>query len=594
MLLYLLKLKRKEHMVSSTFLWRDAVADIQANAPFQKLRKSLLLILQLLALLCLVVAVARPYIRTKGSSEHRIVVIFDSSASMQAKDCGQSRFEQAKIRALGVVKDMGPGDTMLVITAGTKTRVEASFTSDKRSLASVISGLRPTDAGCNMRQALVLALSLVAGKSAAPPRIAVFSDGGFGNLTDLAAGNAKIIFTKIGRGCDNIAITGIDSRKTLSNDQQVFIGLKNYSRRQHSFNLEIYLNDQLMDIREETLAPSEAKHEIIKNVSGLSGRITAKLDIKDDLAADNMGSVYLEKPHKIAVLLITRGNLFLQNALNLDPRTQLTRTDSVPANFDKQKYDLVIFDRVTPPHSLPPGGYLLIDTTTAQGPGVRDTEVNRPSIIDSARSNPITAYVDFSGIRIAKAHYLKPKNWAAPIIDGENGALGIAGSSSGCSFVQIGFDLLQSDFPLRVGFPVFIANCLDNLIPSKNLSAGESIRTGQPMYIEVPPSASKIDITCPDGEKQTLKVAQSPAIFDNTEEAGVYKINGNGIKSEFTCNLVSARESDTNPRSTIKIGGKRFAASGKPVQTNREFYGPLILIVLAVLVVEWYAYHRGV
>jgi len=593
--LYLLKLRRKERVVSSTMLWRDAVADIQANAPFQKLKKSLLLLLQLLALLFLVFAIARPFIKARGMSENRIVVILDASASMQSTDMRPSRFEVAKSRTLGVVRDMGPGDTMLVITAGAKTRVVASFTSDKKALSSAISQLKPVDTGCNMRQAMVLALSLVAGKSAVPPRIAVFSDGGFNALSDLSAGNARINFIKIGRSCDNVAITGLDSRKTLSGDQQVFVGLRNYSMRERKFNLELYLNDQLLDIREETMAPGETRQEILSNTSNLDGRVTARLDISDDLTADNTGSVYLTKPRKISVLLVTKGNLFLQNALNLDTRTQLTRTDSLPADFGKHGYDLTVFDRIAPPASLPSGGYLLINASAPQGPAETGESVERPSVVDSAQNNPVTAYIDFGSVRIAKANYLKPKPWAVSVIDGEKGSLGVAGAKDNRSFVQIPFDLLQSDFPLRVGFPIFVANCIDYLAASpgaRNESSGVCIRTGQPMYIDIPPGTEQIAVTNPDGNKQSLKVTQTPLIYDDTERAGVYKISGKGIRNEFACNLASARESATAPIAAVSVGGKEFNASGRPVETNRELYGPLLLLVLAVLSFEWYVYRR--
>ncbi len=281
--LYLLKLKRKERTVSSVLLWQDAVADIQANAPFQKLKKSLLLFLQLAALLLLVLAVARPFVRARGTSENRIAVIIDASASMQSTDVSPSRFENAKSRALAVVKRMGHGDTMLVIRAGAKTQVVAPFTSDKRALASAISKIKPVDTPCNMRQAMVLALSLVAGRSTAPPRIVVLSDGLFEPLVDLSPGKARIDFVRIGRECDNVAITGMDSRKTLSGDQQVFVSLRNFSTRKHDFNLEIYLKKGdsslfparkkrelspfLVDVRAESLGPGEAKQEILSNVA---------------------------------------------------------------------------------------------------------------------------------------------------------------------------------------------------------------------------------------------------------------------------------------------------------------------------------------
>jgi len=590
--LYLLKLRRREQMVSSVMLWQDAVADIQANAPFQRLKKSLLLLLQILALLAIVLGVSRPFIRARGTSENRIVLILDASASMQSTDVSPSRFDDAKSRALDVVRRMGPGDTMLVITAGVKTRVVASFTSDKRALQGAISGLKPVDAPCNMRQAMVLALSLVAGKAAIPPRIVVLSDGLFDPLTDLAPGSATLDFIKIGSRCDNVAITGLDSRKTLSGDQQVFVSLRNFSDHARSFNLELYLQDQLLDIREEQMAPGEAKQEILSNINDAGGRVTAKIDCTDDLAADNSGSVYLAKRHKLAVLIVSPGNLFLENALNLDPRTDVARTDSLPADFSTKKYDFVVFDRVTPPANLPQGGYLLIDTSAAQGPATVGQTVDRPVIIDSSRNHPVTAYVEFTDVRMKSASYLKPEPWATGLVEGAGGPLMVAGSQQGRRFVQISFDILESDFPLHVGFPIFVANCLDWLVPPSSTAPGESIRAGQPMYVDVPPGADSISVTCPDGRCENIKVTTTPVIFDDTEHAGIYKVSGSGVNREFACNISSSQESDLKPKDMVAIGGRNVSSTGGDVRTNREFYGFLIIAALAILTFEWYAYHR--
>ncbi len=66
--MYLLRLRREERTVSSTFLWSQLVRDVEANAPWQRLRHNWLLWLQLLIALLLAFALARPFLPTAGVS----------------------------------------------------------------------------------------------------------------------------------------------------------------------------------------------------------------------------------------------------------------------------------------------------------------------------------------------------------------------------------------------------------------------------------------------------------------------------------------------------------------------------------------------
>src|SRR5437763_5395508 len=86
LLLYFLKLRRRELEVSSTLLWRKAIQDLQVNSPFQKLRRNLLLLLQLLLLLALITAFARPVTNQGTTLGHLSVVLIDRSASMSTAD----------------------------------------------------------------------------------------------------------------------------------------------------------------------------------------------------------------------------------------------------------------------------------------------------------------------------------------------------------------------------------------------------------------------------------------------------------------------------------------------------------------------------
>ncbi len=119
-LLYLLRLQRREQPVSSTLLWRQVIMDREANTLWQKLRKSLLLFLQLLTLLFFVFALIRPYINVRSQLSGRITVLLDASASMLATDVATAtgsptRFEAAKAEARKLINELGNNDQMTMI-----------------------------------------------------------------------------------------------------------------------------------------------------------------------------------------------------------------------------------------------------------------------------------------------------------------------------------------------------------------------------------------------------------------------------------------------------------------------------------------------
>src|SRR5512142_1317996 len=130
-LFYLLKRKRVIKLVSSTILWQQFLAETQASAPFQKLRKNWLLILQIILLILAVLALSRPYFAAKMKPAQLRVIILDGSASMQATDETPSRFEKARTEALKWVDSLAGSDQMVILQAGTYTEVKQSASSEK-------------------------------------------------------------------------------------------------------------------------------------------------------------------------------------------------------------------------------------------------------------------------------------------------------------------------------------------------------------------------------------------------------------------------------------------------------------------------------
>ncbi len=107
--MYLLKLRRDEAKVPSTLLWQKLVSDVEANAPWQRLRRSLLLLLQLLLVLILAFLAARPFIERPAGLAGDVVLVIDTSASMQATDAAPTRLDAAKAAAIDALRELPGG-----------------------------------------------------------------------------------------------------------------------------------------------------------------------------------------------------------------------------------------------------------------------------------------------------------------------------------------------------------------------------------------------------------------------------------------------------------------------------------------------------
>src|ERR1700722_4711209 len=85
-LVYFLKLRRPRQSVSSLALWRQVINDQRVNSPFQRFKRNLLLLLQMLLLCLIVLAAMQPFIRAAPQRAEYLPVLIDCSASMAALD----------------------------------------------------------------------------------------------------------------------------------------------------------------------------------------------------------------------------------------------------------------------------------------------------------------------------------------------------------------------------------------------------------------------------------------------------------------------------------------------------------------------------
>jgi len=587
---YLLKRKRVVKLVPSTLLWQKFLAETQASAPFQKLRKNWLLILQIIMLIFAVLALTRPFFATKAKPAQLRVVILDSSASMQATDESPSRFEVARAEALKWVDSLANNDLMVVLQAGANTEVKQSATSEKAALRRALQACAPSDSPTRLVPALKMAESLVRDQRDA--EIHLFSDGAVPNLAEFENKALPLIYHRVGKSANNIGITALDVRANPENPNQraIYVNVNNYSSNSIQTELELLLDDRLVETRPLTVAANETSPQVFIASQPRDGVFTLHLTAKDDLAADNQASIVslLRKPVK--VLLVTRGNRWLEKALRAVMGVELAISNDLtdPATG----FDFVVLDDVTP--VVWPKGNLMAIHVVNTNWFDNVLRVDSPAVVDWKATHPVLRYVTFDNVPISESLVAKTPSWAVSLVDASQASLILAGDLGRQRILWVGFDTLQSLWPYRVTFPIFVENAVDWLNPA-NANGGQLlVKAGDSFRLPLQHPEQSAEITLPGGAKKTmpLDANANEFVFGETSKQGVYRLHIGTNDTVFCVNLLDTAESNIKPRDELQLGKYTKVTATTLQRANMELWRTIAAIALAVLLFEWWFYHR--
>jgi hypothetical protein len=592
-LLYLLKLRRRELLVPSVFLWRQATDDVQANAPFQRLRASLLLLLQLIAIALLVTALAGPFVMARRLSGRTSVVVLDSSASMSAIDAGGVRFEQARRAAGELIGSMSGRDEMALIECADRARVIVPLTGRRRELQSALGRLAPTDCPGNIRDGVLLAMSLAASRSDAT--VYVVSDGAFGPVGQVA-GAARVRFVGVGEDAGNVALLAFEaSRPPGAEEHQVFVRVRNFADAPRECVLSIYHEDELLDARKLTLKAGETHGASYAAQIGEAGLLRAEIEVDDALASDNVAFASVVPPQSLSALLVGPGNLFLEQALLVLPEVEVFKTASLDASEAAAafaEHDLVIFDRVPVPAPPRAGAAMMIAAGGWPEVATLGESVAGGSMTRWDDQHPALRYVNLGAASVAKARALAPGDGARAIAHLGDAPVIVAYESPNVRALALGFDLLDSDLPLRVGFPVMLSNTvrwLTDVARRQELALG---RPGETLVAATAPELSSVQIVLPGGGQVRVPADGGQAVYGDTQRVGVYELRAGEERRRWALDLRDPVESDLAPRSELELGARRVESSGGQLRAERHLWPWLIALALVVLMAEWHLYHR--
>ncbi len=640
-LLYFLKLKRSPLVVPSTYLWKRTIEDMQVNSLWQRLRKSLLLLLQLLFVLALIIACLRPGFRSTQNIQSRRIFLLDTSASMQATDVKPTRFDAARRAISEQIDAMGSNDAVMLIAFSNRADVRQGFTSDRARLRAALDSTTVTNRTSDIGEALRAAAGLAnPGRSsfndmtdlqvaeAMPATVEIYSDGRFANIDEFNVGNLSPKFIAIGTAeASNVGIVAFSMERSLdkSGAAEAYGRIQNASPEPQTLTVELRQDERLLDAAELEMGPNETRGVSFRLPDPLTGvPYRLSIDSSDALSLDNFATTVLRPDRRLEVLVVSDGGQAIKTAFSTSVVAELARTTFVAsdqyqrwsdANFQSlgqvdstfdRVFDLVLFDSV-PVNQLPPansfvfGGSMSDATLWKTGP-----DVGPVLIVDWDRSSEILQYATMSNVRIAQGHNVEGPEGSRVLMRADNGPLMVTAPRGPFLDAVLGFGLtaqmdgksvVNSDWPLKRSFPVFLLSLMQNLGGSTNRLANQSIRPGEPALVSVPTNINDVQIVNPSGTVQSVdRDSTGQIVFTATDPTGLYRVisseKSDALLDAFVVNLSSAEETNIAAVNNLALGYQDVVSTAPSKPIRREYWRWLLGLGLMLLVAEWAVFSR--
>ncbi len=607
--LYILKVRRKRLQVSSTWLWAAAARDLQARHPFRRLILSVPLVVQALALGALAVALSRPASRGGAIIGDHVAILVDTSASMTTLDAdGTPRIHQAREAAHHIIDALGPGAEAILIDAGPTPRVVSPLDRDRRRLHDAASRIQAREA----RGALGAAVALASDRLRRLPghrRVVVVTDGALADADALRQVALPLDVVRVGAPADNAAIVRVDVRRGTDSatgrpEVQAFALIANFGAAPRDLfvtlrprNVPQALASRRLTVGAGERAPVVLTFEPAPSDAGMG--LVVELSPHDAMEADDraFGRVPLGRELPVVIAPQSASPWFVR-ALQADPDTQVLGSSLEELEAAEVPNDaLVIIDGACPAQ-IPGADFVLLNPPPGECRGVIVGEsVQGPSITSWNEADPRFRFLTLDGVHLGKAQRLSLDSPGNSLVRAQEGTVIADISPPGRTGTLVGFDVGESNWPLKASFVLFVRNLVEVTRTRRARGVSASARTGHPVQLRVPSDIQQITVQLPDGTDQKLPARGGLAVLPGAHQAGFHHVSWQGKRPGsvlLATNFVDAEESDLRPRELDTTGTERATVSeGQEMETFREWGWITALVALLLLVVDvWWLTRR--
>jgi hypothetical protein len=616
---YILRLKRRPIAVPFAHLWDRILRDKEATTMFSQLKRLLSLLLQLVLVALMLLALGDPRPVVSMEEGRHVVVLIDASASMKSIDVPQpepdlsvpedqrrpqTRLDVGKEKVRAIVRGLSGSDRLLIAQMDAAVLPLSTLTGEISDLEDAVERVEASDVRAQFARALRFAVDSLRGLGS--PEIIVVSDGALGAPVDGAGevrlGDIKLSYIPVGEGSRNVAISGFSVRRyPLDKSRyEVLLEVTNTSDEAVEVDLELYGDGELTDIVKLRLDAKESLSRFYPNLSGADEKLEARIVLKgepDLLPADNHAYALLPERRRARVQLVTKGNMYLEAALLLDEYLEVVavQPDAYPGSGE---FDITIFDTVTPVVAPRSGHLFYLDprdddnTPFKIGDSIKSDKRYTLGFDEIDTKSPLVRNVSLGDINVASGRELKGEKGDKNVGKSFKGTLLLAGRRKGYKFAALGFDIRESDLPLRIAWPMLLLNIINDFL-DEDTSYISSFRTGDVWSIPASPSVKKASLELPTGSAQTVPIKDGRAVFLG-QHAGFYKLTmGEADSSNFAANLSDPFESTIAPSKQLLVQGSEAGeVSGFDLGVRREWWIYLLASVLLITALEWVTYHR--
>lgn len=586
-LLYMLKQKAREYPFSSSMLWKEIYNNIEATKPWEKLKKNLLMFLQILTVLLLIFALMAPYLKQGGRRFDNVVIVIDTSASMgiQYND-DRTRLEEAINRACDYVDSLNETAQVTILTSNQEAGIVKTNVTDKADLRKALKALTVTDLSGDAGAAVSVVQSMV---NQWEQYEAVF-------ITDtpVELGNIEAQVINLYTDYDNLSMDYLSygtEYDEAGNPSLTVIGkITNDATEDVTTDVNLYGDDTLLMVQSVQVPAGGSQIVYFQQVNFGGKVLMAEINNQDDLIADNKAYAAMNSEGQKKVLLVTNDNMFLEKAIVNISWVDLYKTNQLSAVGMDEAYDLYIFDGMMPDTLPEEGNIIYINPSTGNDIKVESaiTNVNLEFL-----ETEITKYVENFTFGVSVGKVFERPIWADSFLSSGAGCVGYYGETDGRRIAVLGFDLHYSDLALQAEFPILISNLMDYMMVSGMVSE-DDYETGDKIVFNGNLNGSDMKVTAPDGEVTTLQAAVATNAYTDTGQAGVYKISQTVKEEEreeyFVVQFPIAEESHQD--GTVSEEGMTVGEDEKNLSGGRDLRNLIVLLCLLALAVEWFVYVR--